>query len=56
VRRRLPRFGVTSEMGESGCETAVRYLKSGVQMLGFLPGDDGLAKATKLNQGKPYPA
>jgi hypothetical protein len=39
-------------MGESGCETAVRYRKEGALTLGFLACDDCLLKATKLNKGK----
>ena len=56
LRRRLTRLSVTSEMSEGGGETTVRYLIGGVQTLSFLPGDDGLIKATKLNQGRRYPA
>ena len=55
ARRRLTRLSVTSKMGESGRETAIRYRKGGVLTQGFLPCDDGLVKATKLNQGHPYP-
>ncbi len=55
TRRRLTRLIVTSEMGESGRQTAVSCRKGGVQTLGFLPGDDGLVKAAKLNKGKPNP-
>jgi hypothetical protein len=40
-------------MGESGRETAVSSRKEGVLTLGFLPCDDGLVKATKLNKGIP---
>src|SRR5215471_4403054 len=56
TRRRLTRLSVTFEMGERGGETVVRYLIGGVQTLSFLPGDDGLVKATKLNQGRPDPS
>src|SRR5260370_40456924 len=55
TRRRLTGLSVTSKMGESGCETAIRYRKGGVLTQGFLPCDDGLVKAPKLNQGHPYP-
>ena len=54
TRRRLTRLSVASEMGESGCETAVSWRIGGVLTLGFLPGDDGLVKATKLNKGYPH--
>src|SRR5262245_7727687 len=55
TRRRLTRLSVTSEMGESGRETAVSCYIGGVLTLGFLPCDDGLVKATKLNKGIPHP-
>jgi hypothetical protein len=42
-------------MGESGRETAVNHRKGGVLTLGFLHCNDGLVKATKLNQGQPHP-
>src|SRR5262249_53905532 len=45
TRRRLTRLSVTSEMGESGRETAVSSRKGGVLSFGFLPCDDGLIKA-----------
>jgi hypothetical protein len=48
-------LSVTSEMGESGRETAVSSRKDGVLTLGFLPCDDGLVKATELNKGIPHP-
>jgi hypothetical protein len=51
--RRLTRFRITSEMHESGRETAVNWHIAGVLTLGFLPCDDGLVKATKLNKGYP---
>jgi hypothetical protein len=56
MRRRLTRLSVTSEVGKSGRKTAVSYRKGGVLTLGFLPSDDGLVKATKLYQSRPYPA
>jgi hypothetical protein len=55
TRRRLARLSVTSEVGKSGREAAISYRKGGVLTLGFLPCDDGLVKATKLNQGHPQP-
>jgi hypothetical protein len=42
-------------MGERGRETAVSWRIGGVPTLDFLPCDDGLVKATKLDKGKPYP-
>ena len=56
TRRRLTRLSVASEMGESGRETAVSWRIGGVLTLGFLPCDDGLVKATKLNKGHPHPS
>jgi hypothetical protein len=41
-------------MGESGRETAVSWRKGGVVALGFLPCDNGLVKAAKLNKGIPH--
>src|SRR6202048_689737 len=55
TRRRLTRLGVTSEMGESGRETAVWFRIDGVLTLGFLPCDDSLVKAEKLDEGIPHP-
>jgi hypothetical protein len=49
TRRHLSGLSISSEMGESGRETAVSYRKGGVLTQGFLPCDDGFAKATKLN-------
>src|SRR5262249_45960723 len=49
--RRLTRLSVTSEMSESGRKTTVSYRKGGVLTKGFLPCDDCLVKATKLNKG-----
>src|SRR5262249_3080269 len=45
---------ITSEMGESGRETAVSPRIGGILTNGLLPCDDGLVKATKLNQGLPH--
>jgi hypothetical protein len=42
------RLSITPEMGERGRETPVSCPIGGVLTLGFLPCDDGLAKATKL--------
>jgi hypothetical protein len=42
-------------MGESGCEAAVWYWIGRVLTQGFLPCNDGLVKATKLNKGKSHP-
>src|SRR4029077_3779733 len=56
MRRRLSRLSVTSEMGESGHETAITWRKRGVLALGFLPCDDGLVKATELDKGQPHPS
>jgi hypothetical protein len=42
-------------MGESGRETAVSLPKGGFLALGFLACDDGLVKATKLDQGCAHP-
>src|SRR5262245_56063761 len=56
TRRRFTGLRITSEMGESGRETAVSCRIRGVLTLGLLPCDDGLVKASKLNQGKPYPS
>ena len=39
-------------MGESGREAAVRCHIGGILTKGFLPCDDGLVKATKLNKGQ----
>jgi hypothetical protein len=55
TRCRFTGLSVTSEMGESGRETAVSCRKGGVLTLGFLPCDDGLVKATKLDKGQSYP-
>jgi hypothetical protein len=55
TRRRLTRLSVTSEMGESGRETAIGLRIERVLTLGFLACDDCLVKATKLNEGKPDP-
>src|SRR6516162_6758919 len=49
--RRLTRLSVTSEMGESGRETGVSHEIGGVLSKDLLPCDDGVVKATKLNQG-----
>ena len=54
TRRRLTRLSVTSEMGEGGRETAVSCPIGGILTKGFLPCDDGLVKATKLNKGQPH--
>jgi len=56
TRRCRTGLSITSEMGESGRETAVSWRKGEVLTLGFPPSDDGLVKATKLNQGRPYPS
>ncbi len=53
-RRRLTRLGVTSEMSESGRETKVSGRMGGLLTLGFLSCDNGLVKATKLNEGIPH--
>ena len=53
--RRLTSLGIASKMGEGRNETAVSWRKRGVLTQGFLRSDDGLVKATKLNQGQPYP-
>jgi len=45
TRRRLTGLCITSEMGESGRETAVSWRIGGVLTLGFLPSDDSLVKA-----------
>jgi len=52
TRRRVVRLSVTSEMGEGGREAAV---SCHIELLtkGFLPYDDRLVKATKLNKGGP---
>ena len=55
LESRLTGLCVTSEIGASRSETAVSWRKEGVLTLRFLPRDDGLVKATKLNQGIPYP-
>jgi hypothetical protein len=55
TRRRLTRFGITSEMGESGRETVASSRIGGVMTLSLLPCDDGLVKAAKLNESDPYP-
>ncbi len=55
TRRRLTGLCITSEMGESRRDTAVSPRIAGVLTLGFLPCDDGLVKATKLNKGIPHP-
>ena len=54
TRRRVVRLSVTSEMGEGGREAAV---SCHIELLtkGFLPYDDRLVKATKLNKGIPMP-
>jgi putative transposase len=41
---------------ESGGETAVSCHIGGALTQGFLPRDDGLVKATKLNKGHPHPS
>src|SRR5215475_7490917 len=53
TRRRLTSLSITSEMGECSRETAVSCRKGGVLTLRFLPRDDGLVKATKVNKGIP---
>jgi hypothetical protein len=53
--RRLTGRSIAPEMRESGGETAVSYRKGGVLALRFLPRDDGLVKASKLNKRLPYP-
>jgi hypothetical protein len=49
TRRRLSRLRVTSKVGESGRENAVKSREGGVLTKAFLARDDGLVKATKLN-------
>ena len=49
MRRHLTRFGVTSEMGESGRETAVSGHPEGALTKGLPPNDDGFVKATKFD-------
>jgi len=49
MRRRLTRLSVTSKMGESGRETVVSSPKGGAPAKGFLPGNNGLIEAAKLN-------
>jgi hypothetical protein len=53
--RHFTRLRVTSEMGEGGCETAVSRRIGGALTQGFLPCDDGLVKATKLDKRRPHP-
>jgi hypothetical protein len=48
-------FCITSEMGESGRETAVGSRKGGVMALGFPRCGDGLVKPAKLNKCIPHP-
>ena len=55
MSRRLTGLSVASEMGESGRKAAVYSRMGGVLTQGFLPCDDGLVKATKLNKGKCHP-
>src|SRR5262249_34608843 len=55
ARRRITRLSVTSKVGESGRETAVSRRKGRVLTLPFLPRDDGLVEATKLNKGIRHP-
>ena len=50
MRRHLTRFGVTSEMGESGRETAVSGHPEGALTKGLPPNDDGFVKATKFER------
>jgi len=49
------RRSLAPEMGESGRETAVSWPIGGFLALGFLACDDGLVKATKLDQGYAHP-
>src|SRR5262245_52966068 len=56
TRRRLTGLRVASEMGESGCETAVSCRKGGGLTQGLLPCGDGLVKTAKLNKGIPHPS
>jgi hypothetical protein len=49
TRRRLTCLSVTSEMGRSGCETAVSLLEEGVLTKGFPRCNNRLVKATELN-------
>jgi hypothetical protein len=53
TRRRVVRLSVTSEMGEGGREAIVSCHIGGILTKGFLPYDDGLVKAAKLNKGQP---
>jgi hypothetical protein len=52
----LRAFSVPSEMGESGREAAVWSWIGRVLTQGFLPCNDGLVEATKLNKGKSHPS
>src|SRR3982075_3233880 len=51
TRRRVVRLSVTSEMGEGGRDAMVSC-HIVVLTKGFLPYDDGLVKATKLDKGQ----
>ena len=53
TRRCVVRRNVTSEMGEGGREAAVSCHPGSILTKGFLPCDDRLVKATKLNKGLP---
>src|SRR5215475_15902856 len=55
ARRCLARLRITSEMGESGCETAVSWRKGGILTKTLLPCDKGFVKTTKLNIGISHP-
>src|ERR1700752_2242055 len=56
TRRRLTGLCIASEMTESRRKTVVSSPKGGgVLTKGFLPGGDGLVKATKLNQRYAHP-
>ena len=55
MRSRLTCLCITSEMGEGRCEAPVSWSKGQVQAKGFLPCDDGLVKAAKLDKGYANP-
>jgi hypothetical protein len=55
ARSRLTRLSIASKVGEGGRETAVTYRIGGVLTKGFLPCDDCLVKAMKLNKGISHP-
>src|SRR5262249_47636639 len=55
ARRRLAGVSIPSEVSEGRRETTVSRRKGGVVALGSLPCDDGLVKASKLDEGHRHP-